>query len=156
MNASKTLLCALALAGLVAPSIVHAADAKAESAKPAAAAEVPAPISLDGEWQFLLKPDEDAADALGGGIVTVDASQLPPAGEGEVYLFQLEGLEVKTDLGRSLGRVKDVMTTGAAPILVVHDGARERLLPMSPDVLVAVDLEDRTVVVRMLPGLDEL
>jgi 16S rRNA processing protein RimM len=88
--------------------------------------------------------------------VTVDPSQLPPAGEGEVYLFQLEGLEVKTDLGASLGRVKDVMTTGAAPILVVHDGARERLLPMSPDVLVGVDLEDKTIVVRMLPGLDEL
>ncbi len=65
MNAAKTLLCALALAGLVAPSIVHAADAKAESAKPAASAEVPGPISLDGDWQFLLKPDEDAADALG-------------------------------------------------------------------------------------------
>ena len=100
--------------------------------------------------------DRDAAEALHGGVVTVAESQLPPAGEGEVYLYQLEGLAVKTDTGSPLGHVKDVMTTGAAPILVVDDGGRERLLPMSPDVLVAVDLEEKTIVVRMLPGLDEL
>ena len=100
--------------------------------------------------------DRDTALALHGGVVTVAESQLPPAGEGEIYLFQLEGLLVKTDTGSPLGHVKDVMTTGAAPILVVHDGTRERLLPMSPDVLVAVDLEEKTIVVRMLPGLDQI
>lgn len=100
--------------------------------------------------------DRDQAQALHGGVVTVDRAQLPPAGEGEVYLFELEGLEVVTDEGRSLGRVHDVMTTGAAPILVVREGAKERLLPMSPDALVAVDVPGGTITMRLLPGMDDL
>jgi len=33
---------------------------------------------------------------------------------------------------------------------------RERLLPMSPDVLVGVDLEAGLIELRLLPGMEEL
>lgn len=103
--------------------------------------------------------DKDAADALHGAVLDVEASQLPPAGDGQVYLFQLEGLAVKTDEGRMLGHVAEVMTTGAAPILVVRgegSGGRERLIPMSPDALVSVDVAGGEILVHLLPGMDEL
>lgn len=109
--------------------------------------------------------DVDAARELHGGVLTVERAQLPPAGEGEVYLFELEGLVVRTEDGAALGRVVEVMQTGATPILVVRgeggDGAggakpRERLLPMSPDALVAVDTAQGTIVVRLLPGMEDL
>jgi beta-galactosidase len=59
MKGLKNTLLALALLSPAALSFTRAADAKTEA--PAKTA----PLSLNGEWQFLLKPDEDAADALG-------------------------------------------------------------------------------------------
>jgi 16S rRNA processing protein RimM len=110
--------------------------------------------------------DRDQAAALGGQVLLAEADRLPAPGEGTVYLFQLLDLRVRTVEGRALGRVADVWSTGATPVLVVREDApargapaekpRERLLPMSPEVLVGVDLEEGTIEVRLLPGLDEL
>jgi len=113
--------------------------------------------------------DKDGADALRGRVREADAALLTKPAEGEIYLFQLIGLRVQTVEGRALGEIKDVWSTGAAPVLVVRDPAagaapgaepaakpRERLIPMSPDVLVGVDLEAGTVEVRLLPGMEDL
>ena len=102
--------------------------------------------------------DVDQARALHGHVLEVDATRLPPAEDGTVYLFQLVGLTVFDEGGTTLGTVKDVMQTGAAPILVVDpgDGAKERLFPMSQDVLVRVDTAAGAITVRVLPGMDEL
>ena len=107
--------------------------------------------------------DVDAARVLHGQVLEVDPAQLPDAGDGSVYLFQLMGLPVQTDAGESLGRVTDVFQTGATPILVVRGEAateggkaRERMLPMSPDVLVKVDTKGDGITVHLLPGMDDL
>jgi ribosomal 30S subunit maturation factor RimM len=56
-----------------------------------------------------------------------------------------------------------VFQTGAAPILVVRGPSpeaagkpRERLIPMSPDVLLRVDTAGDGITVRMLPGMEDL
>jgi 16S rRNA processing protein RimM len=106
--------------------------------------------------------DVDAARLLHGQVLEVDPARLPPAGDGTVYLFQLLGLAVVTDQGEPLGQVADVLQTGATPILVVRgerrEGgrARERMLPMSPDVLLEVDREAAQITVRLLPGMEDL
>jgi len=107
--------------------------------------------------------DVDAARVLHGQVLEVDPAQLPEAGDGTVYLFQLMGLPVQTEAGEPLGRVTDVFQTGATPILVVKAGAgeaggkaRERMLPMSPDVLVKVDTAGEGITVRLLPGMEDL
>ena len=107
--------------------------------------------------------DVDAARLLHGQVLEVDPAQLPDAGDGTVYLFQLMGLPVRTEAGEPLGRVTDVFQTGATPILVVKASAgeaggkgRERLLPMSPDVLVKVDTAGDGITVRLLPGMEDL
>jgi 16S rRNA processing protein RimM len=107
--------------------------------------------------------DVDAARLLHGQVLEVDPARLPEAGDGTVYLFQLMGLPVRTETGEPLGRVTDVFQTGATPILVVKTGAgeaggkvRERMLPMSPDVLVRVDTAGDGITVRLLPGMEEL
>jgi 16S rRNA processing protein RimM len=104
--------------------------------------------------------DIDAARLLHGHVLEVDPSRLPKAEEGTVYLFQLVGLEVVTEDARTLGRVADVFQTGATPILVVRgvEGGkpRERMIPMSPDMLIKVDTEAGLVTVRLLPGMDEV
>jgi len=102
--------------------------------------------------------DIDEARTLHGHVLEVDPARLPPAEEGTVYLFQLVGLLVVAEDGAALGRVREVLQTGASPILVVRpeDGAKERLIPMSPDALVRVDTAAGSIVVRVLPGMEEL
>jgi 16S rRNA processing protein RimM len=107
--------------------------------------------------------DVDAARALHGQVLEVDTERLPETEDGTVYLFKLVGLSVRTEEGEDLGRVADVFQTGATPILVVRgreagDGGRdrERMLPMSPDVLVRVDTAGGEITVRLLPGMESL
>jgi len=60
----------------------------------------------------------------------VAEEDLPPLEEGEYYDFQLVGLEALTKEGRVVGRVRDVMHTGASDILVIA-GDQEVLVPMT-------------------------
>ena len=60
----------------------------------------------------------------------VAEEDLPPLEEGEYYDFQLVGLEALTKEGWVVGRVKDVMHTGASDILVIA-GDQEVLVPMT-------------------------
>jgi len=103
------------------------------------------------------------ADEIHGVVLEVDPAQLPATEDGTVYLFQLLGLAVATEEGRPLGRVKEILQTGATPILVVHGPPaepggkpRERMLTMSSEVLRQVDTAAGTVTVHLLPGMDEL
>lgn len=85
--------------------------------------------------------DRDTALSWRGARITVPRMQLPPAGPGEFYWAELEGLEVMTPAGVRLGRVDHLLETGANDVLVVR-GEREHLVPYVPDVYVLeVDLE---------------
>jgi 16S rRNA processing protein RimM len=107
--------------------------------------------------------DRDEADEIHGAVLEIDPAQLPPNEDGTVYLFQLVGLAVVTEAGETLGTVREVLQTGATPVLVVTapgpaEGGkpRERMFPMSPEVLIRVDTAGGQVTVRVLPGMDEL
>ena len=96
----------------------------------------------------------EAASELTNGELLVEASQLPDPGPGQVYQFQLFGLEVRTEDGRSLGILNDILATGAHPVYIV-DGERELLIPAIPEVVLRVDLEARVITVRLPLGLEE-
>ncbi|HET6633107.1 MAG TPA: ribosome maturation factor RimM [Rhodanobacteraceae bacterium] len=97
--------------------------------------------------------DRDQAQAWLGAEVAVPRSVLPPAGEGEYYWADLEGLEVVTLEGTGLGRVSHLVATGANDVMVVRDGhGRERLLPFVLDHTVReVDLQAGRIVVDWDP-----
>jgi len=71
----------------------------------------------------------------------VAESDLPPLEDGEYYDFQLVGLEALTMDGRVVGRVRDVMHTGASDILVIA-GDREVLVPMTENHIGDISLSD--------------
>lgn len=107
--------------------------------------------------------DRDEAEEIHGVVLEIDRAQLPPNEEGTVYLFQLVGLAAVTEAGERLGTVREVLQTGATPILIVDGPApeeggkpRERMFPMSEEVLVRVDTAGGLVTVRVLPGMDDL
>ena len=83
----------------------------------------------------------DAAEALVGAEIWCERDVLPRPKPGEYYWSDLEGLEVVTNEGASLGRVSHLFATGANDVMVVR-GERERLVPFLPDgVVKSVDLE---------------
>jgi 16S rRNA processing protein RimM len=95
----------------------------------------------------------ECAEQLRGATLMVAVADLPPAGPGEFYYYQLIGCEVVTTLGRRLGTVEEVFSGGANDVLVVRENEAEILIPVIEDVVKAMDLEGRKVTVQAVPGL---
>jgi 16S rRNA processing protein RimM len=84
-------------------------------------------------------------------IAAADASPLP---EGEYYFYELLNMEVMDESGKPLGRVTEILETGANDVYVVTDAAGgELLLPAIPEVILDVDLDAKKMKVHLLPGL---
>ncbi len=103
--------------------------------------------------QFEGITDRTAAEALRGQFVMVTLENAVPLEEGEFYLFQLIGLAVYTDEGEHLGRITDVIETGANDVYVVHGPRGEVLLPAIDECILELDIEGGKVVVHLLEGL---
>lgn len=96
--------------------------------------------------------DRDRAAALIGCEIKVKRSALPKPKGDEYYWVDLEGLEVVTIEGVSLGRISHLLSTGANDVMVVRDSERERLLPFILDQYVkTVDFETGRVTVDWDP-----
>jgi 16S rRNA processing protein RimM len=91
--------------------------------------------------------DRNAAEALRGHWIAIDPAQLAKLPPGEYYWSDLIGLAVINREAIALGAVDHLLETGANDVLVVRDGATERLLPWAPHVIVAVDLSAGRLVV---------
>ena len=103
--------------------------------------------------KFREVPDRTAAEALGQRYLFVDEAAVPPAPEGAFWPHQLEGCEVVTEEGRSLGVIREVVHGVANDIWVAGDGDPEVLVPALKDVVASVDVEGKRVVIREVPGL---
>jgi 16S rRNA processing protein RimM len=96
-----------------------------------------------------------AAEALVGSEVLAERGELGEAGEGRHFWADLEGLAVVTVGGAAVGRVTDLLATGAVDVLVVTgEGGREALIPLAP--YVTVDYAAGRVVVDPPEGLLDL
>lgn len=69
---------------------------------------------------------------------------------------QLCGMEVRLPGEGVLGSIVDVLHLPAHDVLVVHDGARDVLVPAVPPFVKSVDAERRVVHIEPIPGLLEL
>jgi 16S rRNA processing protein RimM len=83
--------------------------------------------------------DREAAAEWIGADIAVARESMPPAGEGEFYWADLEGLEVRHRDGRILGRVTHMLATGANDVLVVQgegEPNQEILIPFVPEMYI--------------------
>jgi 16S rRNA processing protein RimM len=113
-------------------------------------------VRRHGEEMLLLLKNihgRDEAERLRGKIFSIRVDDLPPLPKGVYYLHQIEGLEVFTEQGERLGRVKEILKTGANDVYVVQGDKGEILLPAIPQVIRAVRLEEKRIVVRLMEGL---
>lgn len=91
--------------------------------------------------------DRDQARGLIGTSIAVPRSRLGQPEQGSYFWFDLIGLDVVNAAGEALGKVTDVMETGANDVLVVQ-GSRRHLVPfVDATVVKAVDLDAGTVIV---------
>ena len=85
--------------------------------------------------------------------VYVKSSEVPQLPQGQVYKYELIGLNVVDDAGNSLGEVSEVLETGANDVYVVKNEEKEILLPAIPDVILKVDMELKIITVHLIDGL---
>lgn len=84
----------------------------------------------------------------------VDREHAVPLEEGEYFIADLLGLTVVTEDGEVFGTLDDVMQTGANDVYVVitTDG-KEVLLPVIPECVLDVNLEEGKITVHIMDGL---
>ncbi|MBL8116282.1 MAG: 16S rRNA processing protein RimM [Anaerolineae bacterium] len=98
--------------------------------------------------------DRDAADHLRQLVVMVAIDDAIPLEEGELYLYQLIGLEVRLENGDLLGQITEVLETGANDVYIVKsDQYGEVLIPAIPQTIRSIDRQTRIMTVHLPEGL---
>ena len=98
--------------------------------------------------------DRNQAELLRGQEITVTPEQVSPPPQGSYYHFQVLGLDVLSHEGENLGKVQEIIETGANDVYVVRlEGRRDVLIPALEDVILDVDLERGSMTVRLPDGL---
>lgn len=96
----------------------------------------------------------ESVGVLRNQILYVRTADLPPLPDGEYYHHQLLGLNVVDEAGKLLGKVFEILETGANDVLIVRpETGGEILLPLIDEVVLAIDLSNRQMRIRLLPGL---
>lgn len=96
----------------------------------------------------------ETAGELRNLIAYVPSKDRPPLEEGEYYHHQLLGLKVYDEEETFLGKLTQILETGANDVLVVQpEGGSEILLPALESVILEVNLEEGKMRVHVLPGL---
>jgi 16S rRNA processing protein RimM len=97
------------------------------------------------------------AESLAGGELWIPRASLPPLDEDTHYWVDLIGLSVFTVDGEHLGRVSDIIATGANDVYVVTtpEGypVKEILLPAIASVVLEVNEDDQKMIVELPAGL---
>ena len=92
-------------------------------------------------------------EAYKGMDLYVSRENAIPLEEGEYYLADIIGATVVTEDGAVFGELKDVLETGANLVYVVLHEGKEVLLPVIPDCVKNVDVEQGKVTVHIMKGL---
>lgn len=99
--------------------------------------------------------DMDAAESLRNTFISIYEDQLRELPEGSYYLFDLEGMEVYSDLGEYIGKIKEVYQTGANDVYEVADKNKSYLIPAVKEVVKEVNVKEKKMVIHVIEGLLE-
>ncbi|OON93559.1 MAG: 16S rRNA processing protein RimM [Candidatus Epulonipiscioides saccharophilum] len=90
-------------------------------------------------------------------LLKIDKQDALPLGEDEYYIGDLYGLIVKTEEGRQLGVLDDVLFSDANDVYVIKRvAARPLLIPAIKDCILNVDIEQGLMIVKLLEGLEDI
>lgn len=100
--------------------------------------------------------DRNAAEALRGKTVYIDAKDLPELPEGSYYVRDLIGLAViDDDTSETVGTIKDVNQNGPQDIYIIDAGGREAMVPAVSEFVKKVDVQGGYVRIHFIEGMIE-
>lgn len=109
------------------------------------------------QTQYVVKlegiDDRTGAEEEVGADLFVDISRLDVALPDRTLPFQVIGMVVRTEDGRVLGRVSNVLTSSAQDVYEVTGDAGRVLIPAVPAFIVGRDRDRGEITVRPIPGL---
>jgi 16S rRNA processing protein RimM len=97
----------------------------------------------------------EAVEPFLGKEILIRKEQLPDLKEKEYYWFDILGMAVETEEGKGIGRVKEILPTGANDVYVVEGKRGEICLPATTEVIRSIDVERRVIKVIWMEGLWE-
>ncbi|MCI8806075.1 MAG: 16S rRNA processing protein RimM [Clostridiales bacterium] len=97
--------------------------------------------------------DMTMAESFKNSEIKITKDMALPLGEDEYYIRDLYFMEVVTDLGEVLGKIEDIIFTGANDVYVVKNDTGEILIPAIKQCILRVDKENNKMTVRLLEGL---
>ena len=94
------------------------------------------------------------AELLRNAEICVEEAEAVELESDEFFDWQLEGCNVETTDGETIGKVAELMRTGGTELLVV-EGEKEYLIPFAQAICVEVDVDEKRIVIDPPEGLLE-
>lgn len=88
--------------------------------------------------------------------LAIDPADQHQLEEDAYYHHQIIGLDIITNQGVNLGKVKDILTLGSNDVWVIkrpEPGKKDVLIPFIDDVVKSVDLENNQAFIELMEGL---
>ena len=97
----------------------------------------------------------EQAEKFKNTVVEVEKEALGELPEGVYYICDLLGCKVETESGINLGTLDDVIKTGSNDVYVLKDTKNKKpiLIPVLPETILKVDIENKLIIVKLLKGL---
>lgn len=95
----------------------------------------------------------EEVEGMKGALLTIDEASVQELEEDEAYYFEMQDSEVYDMEGNFLGRVVEILETGANAVLRVRDGKQEVLIPFVKAFVKEFDKEKKVMKVELLEGL---
>lgn len=86
----------------------------------------------------------------------VDRKQAVELEENEFFIADLIDIDVLTTEGRKLGKIQQVLQTGANDVYEVGGMGKEYYLPAIEECIREINLEEKKMIVYLMKGLEEL
>lgn len=97
--------------------------------------------------------DRNTSELLARRYLQIPAEAAAPLEEGEVFYHQLIGLDVVTEDGRPVGKVKQIYETGPTELLEIRTPSGTILIPFTERIVSKIDLEAGTLTISPPEGL---
>lgn len=98
--------------------------------------------------------DREQVGELRNQVVFINAEDSPQLPQGQFYHHQMVGLRVISQAEGVLGELVEILETGANDVLIVRaESGKDILLPVTDEVIEAIDLQAGELRVKLLPGL---
>ena len=93
------------------------------------------------------------AEVIKGCRLLLPDNHLRPLEANEFFLHKIIGCQVEDQKGRILGKITDILETGANNVYEVSDGSSVFLVPDVPHVVLEINVETKRMLIDPLPGL---